>query len=1740
MKRRNAENLVILAAALICILLVFAARHHSPSRRKIKEIWHGRVYWEENTTMLRSSTVEEIATKKADVKSEVAISDSRNPELTTSNTMIPKIIHQYWNGKNPPKGLMQHCRDLHPDWEYHLWTPENVGEIPDFLNVDIFNAFSHQQVNGQSDIVRFEVLRTYGGIYLDADTVCFRSLEPLRKNGFFASYVNKGNSGSRDNSPENSRYKLIASSVIGSIKNHPLSQKLVVTLENNIRHANGQAWRTVGPGLLTRTIDSCTQCNSSSDIHIYPFWAFVPYHLSEKRIIMSYMHRLSELPKVRKYNSFAMNLWGTTFNNWNQLSAINLETKNELSAINLETKNACSNMLSDKKTTFSFDNDIINVVPEGQHIINWISRVEKKFCKIWKRETEKCQKHKDRLVLDIGANHGIYGIWAATKGCDVYMFEPQPTCHRHIQKNICLNTYPLQSPILIDQPILESTSMSIHVHDDSNCAGTFGAYGSLEKATLNGKKVFGVDALKIIGEKEIQILKIDVEGGELGVLTHLMPLFKKRQVHNAVIEFTTRFWKQKNIKRATAWKTIKQIYRSGYDVHVVECIHPDIHLGGTTFLSENDFKNFIVSKKWLQCDFFFGRKVNNNVQKKTHQHFVISGQYIEYKSPVLQDKDILIGILSIRAHVELRNAIRNTWGKSNDILFIIGGKYEDIKDEYVKFNDIFWIDVDEHYNKNGMSSSLTFKTQSFIMYSKTVNAKYVLKTDDDSYVYMKKLKDEINRLKPDYWGNGLWSGHNVQRSGKYKIASTQYVHSKLPVYASGAGYVLSNAFVRCASEMIPSIKTISMEDVSVGVLAEKCNIKLISDDGVITPGYGKSISDEKNVIRHWVKTKEEMVRLYNSEISKTSVIKKVGNTPKDKVLQKQQVKNTMTDAMQNTFEVSPKMDIENTVRIQHRLLYMLTHFIRIAEKYDIKYWLCGGTLIGAIRHKGFVPWDTDIDISISFDSYTIFKSVADQELPKDLWLQDTQSDPFYKVARMFKIRDLNSDYETWSKNHKDWHNGIQVDLFIWDEGKQCAFSGHNTCCAPNKLVYPLKTVPFENITVNIPQKDTEILNGFFGNLDIPPVSKRLNHEGKATFFAPDWVKNKYPYLYSTKKYSETSEQVENTPTARLRNVYLVQGVAENYLKWTQRIYNMDKNAILLYLSFDKDCEGCIFDPDIDYVAGYNSLLRRAVNIIDVKFIITSDGDLEMGCEQGGFFSKSEICWKHWNTFVLNQDKEWYISPLTWHNPIGEASLHETCTEVGLVAVRRDKIHLIYPLPEYNVEKSWWLNIQIRWRVGKACFPNEFFSTDRFRIYNSVSLPYPRGLTLVDVIDILKNDYRALKLDTTDKKNLKHRCKIKKTHTKNCDKALQQRYDLWFRENKLPRNYKETQQLLEIHKENHFTGLSSDNRFQIYPELQYSQVVKETFDALNTLDTNWWVVEGTLAGALRWGNNIGFTSKNIALTDTDIDVMIEIKDEEDWIRMKKTLKTNFLKNVHSYNWRWTECNSYNHNIAPIRKYPKFKCKTSVSSFSGSGTKGMTGSVHLDLHSYFVSQKLNKIATDPACFRNPSLCKKKWPFQYWGGIAPYRGLIVNTNGQFSKVKYGSQVVRAAFDSVKLISAWNNGEYSSKMHNTNKNGNEHFPYNEYCIFGTLKAPTLKQVSKDKSPETALTLCKKSLELHQNGFASWYSKFSKDCIEEEKNAITYVKQTDRCKLYSERQCDSKKSYECPKIDNDDYLQSK
>ncbi|BCZ48931.1 phosphorylcholine transferase LicD [Clostridium gelidum] len=106
----------------------------------------------------------------------------------------------------------------------------------------------------------------------------------------------------------------------------------------------------------------------------------------------------------------------------------------------------------------------------------------------------------------------------------------------------------------------------------------------------------------------------------------------------------------------------------------------------------------------------------------------------------------------------------------------------------------------------------------------------------------------------------------------------------------------------------------------------------------------------------------------------------------------------------------------------------------LCEKHGIKYFLDAGTLIGAVRHKGFIPWDDDVDIGMIREEYNKFLKIAKKELPKHLFLQTFETDEYYNVyPTPCKVRYNNTLFleDGTEENHK-MHNGIFIDVFPYD------------------------------------------------------------------------------------------------------------------------------------------------------------------------------------------------------------------------------------------------------------------------------------------------------------------------------------------------------------------------------------------------------------------------------------------------------------------------------------------------------------------------------------------------------------------------------------------------------------------------------------------------------------------------------------------------------------------------------------
>lgn len=112
-------------------------------------------------------------------------------------------------------------------------------------------------------------------------------------------------------------------------------------------------------------------------------------------------------------------------------------------------------------------------------------------------------------------------------------------------------------------------------------------------------------------------------------------------------------------------------------------------------------------------------------------------------------------------------------------------------------------------------------------------------------------------------------------------------------------------------------------------------------------------------------------------------------------------------------------------------LEMFLKFDEICRKNDIKYFLGGGTFLGAVRHKGFIPWDDDIDVAMERKEYERFCRIAIKELPADMFLQNYHTEPNCGLV-FAKIRKENTIMSEVYSHHIDMHQGIWIDIFPLD------------------------------------------------------------------------------------------------------------------------------------------------------------------------------------------------------------------------------------------------------------------------------------------------------------------------------------------------------------------------------------------------------------------------------------------------------------------------------------------------------------------------------------------------------------------------------------------------------------------------------------------------------------------------------------------------------------------------------------
>lgn len=116
-------------------------------------------------------------------------------------------------------------------------------------------------------------------------------------------------------------------------------------------------------------------------------------------------------------------------------------------------------------------------------------------------------------------------------------------------------------------------------------------------------------------------------------------------------------------------------------------------------------------------------------------------------------------------------------------------------------------------------------------------------------------------------------------------------------------------------------------------------------------------------------------------------------------------------------------------RLQKVEYEMICEVDRICRKNNIKYTLYAGTLLGAVRHKGFIPWDDDADIAFLPEEYEKFYQACKTDLNTEkFFLQDYRTDKYYRWGYA-KLRRNDSAFIREGQEHMKYHSGICIDLF---------------------------------------------------------------------------------------------------------------------------------------------------------------------------------------------------------------------------------------------------------------------------------------------------------------------------------------------------------------------------------------------------------------------------------------------------------------------------------------------------------------------------------------------------------------------------------------------------------------------------------------------------------------------------------------------------------------------------------------
>lgn len=110
---------------------------------------------------------------------------------------------------------------------------------------------------------------------------------------------------------------------------------------------------------------------------------------------------------------------------------------------------------------------------------------------------------------------------------------------------------------------------------------------------------------------------------------------------------------------------------------------------------------------------------------------------------------------------------------------------------------------------------------------------------------------------------------------------------------------------------------------------------------------------------------------------------------------------------------------------------ILKYFIQICNENNIKYYIFGGSLLGTVRHQGFIPWDDDIDVMMFRKDYKKFAEIFEKKQSDKFYLISTENQKDYFLF-FPKLMMKGTKFKEWWGDQVDYESGIFMDIFILD------------------------------------------------------------------------------------------------------------------------------------------------------------------------------------------------------------------------------------------------------------------------------------------------------------------------------------------------------------------------------------------------------------------------------------------------------------------------------------------------------------------------------------------------------------------------------------------------------------------------------------------------------------------------------------------------------------------------------------